>query len=250
LIRRVNDELHAKLQRGLGLFDLDGTLIAWDTQILFCDYVLKQEGIRRAFLLFFAAFTPAAGILGDEGMKRVFLSYLWRVEEEQLAEWVRDWVAEWFPARCYAPLLERLEKHRAAGHLTILASASPEFYATEVGRALGFDLAFGTQVEWTGAFPLLPDLRNHKGAEKVRRLSEIIGAPQDLWPLSHGYSDSSADLPMLERCVTSTLVNPSASLTAIGEERGWEIVRPPLPWKNRSGKVREILRRISGLGGK
>jgi phosphoserine phosphatase len=93
-------------------------------------------------------------------------------------------------------------------------------------------------------------LRNHKGAEKVRRLSEIIGAPQDLWPLSHGYSDSSADLPMLERCVTSTLVNPSASLTAIGEERGWEIVRPPLPWKNRSGKVREILRRISGLGGK
>jgi HAD superfamily hydrolase (TIGR01490 family) len=252
LIRGVHEELHAKLQRGLGLFDLDGTLIAWDTQILFCDHVLRQEGFRRAYLAFFAAFAPAAGILGDEGMKRVFLSYLWRSDEEQLAEWVRGFVAEWFPKRCYAPLLERVQRHRDAGRLTILASASPEFYVKEVGRALGFDLALGTPVEvGSGPFPLLPDLRNHKGAEKVRRLSEIIGAPLDgVWPLSHGYSDSSADLPMLNCCETSTLVNPSERLTQIGEQQGWEVLRPELPWKSRAEKIVEILRRATGFGRK
>lgn len=248
----MTPDLQAKLERGLGLFDLDGTLIAWDTQVLFCDYVLKQEGIRRAFLPFFAAFLPVAGILGDEGMKRVFLSYLWRTEPAQLSQWVRDFVAQWFPARCYGEMVARIARHREAGHLTILASASPEFYAAEVGRALGFDLAFGTPVEADGPFfPLLPDLRNHKGAEKVRRLSEIIGAPLEdgLWKQSHGYTDSSADLPMILHCGQVTLVNPSAAMTQRGEANGWEIVRPERPWKNGRQKAVEILRRVTGFGG-
>ncbi|WP_035611991.1 HAD-IB family hydrolase [Haloferula sp. BvORR071] len=245
----MTDELRAKSDRGLALFDLDGTLIAWDTQMLFCDHVLKREGWRRAYLLFFAAFLPAAKVLGDEGMKRVFLSYLWGTDRPQLEIWVRDFVAEFFPARCYPEMLEKLQAHRDAGHLTVLASASPEFYVQEVGRVLGFDLAFGTPVEFERRVPLLPGLVNHKSGEKVRRLSEIMKRSADgLWPRSHGYSDSSADLPMLECCVENTLVNPSSSLTRIGEARGWEIARPAKPWKNRQGQAWEILRRISGLG--
>ncbi|MCW1887802.1 HAD-IB family phosphatase [Luteolibacter flavescens] len=246
----MTDDMQAKLERGLGLFDLDGTLIAWDTQMLFADHVIRREGWRRAYLAFFAAFLPAAKILGDEGMKRVFLSYLWRADHAKIEAWARDFVAEFFPARCYAVMLEKLQRHRDAGHLTVLASASPEFYAREVGRVLGFDLALGTLVEWQGPMPLLPDLRNHKGAEKVRRLSEIIGAPaaaDGLWPRSHGYSDSSADLPMLRCCVENTLVNPSERLTALGEEKGWHIERPAKPWSTSAGHAREVLRRIAGI---
>lgn len=242
-------DLRAKLDRGLGLFDLDGTLIAWDTQMLFCDHVLKREGWRRSYLLFFSAFLPAAKVLGDEGMKRVFLSYLWGIDRAQLEEWVRDFVAEFFPARCYPEMLEKVQAHREAGHLTILASASPEFYVQEVGRVLGFDMALGSPVEFEKRVPLLPGLVNHKSGEKVRRLSEIVGRSEDgTWPRSHGYSDSSADLPMLECCLENTLVNPSSSLTRLGEARGWEIVRPAKPWSNRRGQAWEVLRRITGLG--
>lgn len=243
----MTDDLRAKSDRGLALFDLDGTLIAWDTQMLFCDHVLKREGWRRAYLAFFAAFLPAAEILGDEGMKRVFLSYLWRADRPQIEAWVRDFVAEFFPARCYPVMLEKLRRHQEAGHLTVLASASPEFYVGEVGRKLGFDLALGTPVSFGDTMPLLPDLRNHKGAEKVRRLSEFLGAPDVTWPRSHGYSDSSADLPMLRCCESNTLVNPSPKLTAIGEAAGWEIQRPAKPWTGKGGHVREVLRRITGL---
>jgi HAD superfamily hydrolase (TIGR01490 family) len=243
----VTDDLRAKFDRGLGLFDLDGTLIAWDTQMLFCDHVIRREGWRRAYLAFFTAFLPATKILGDEGMKRVFLSYLWRADHAKIEGWARDFVAEFFPDRCYRVMLEKLQRHREAGHLTVLASASPEFYAKEVGRVLGFDLALGTPVEWLGRMPLLPELHNHKGAAKVRRLSEILGAPEGTWPRSHGYSDSSADLPMLNCCEANTLVNPSAKLTAIGEARGWEIQRPAKPWSGKAGHAREVLRRITGL---
>lgn len=246
----MTDDLRAKFNRGLALFDLDGTLIAWDTQVLFCDHVLKREGWRRAYLPFFAAFLPAAGILGAEGMKRVFLSYLWRVERPQLDAWIREAVAAYVPARCYPPLLERLKQHQHAGHLTVLASASPEYYVKEIGRVLGFDLALGTPVETGDRMPLLPELRNHKGAEKVRRMSEIFGPPPGgVWPGSHGYSDSSADLPMLHCCERNTLVNPSPRLTATGEEKGWEILRPEKPWHGRTGHLIETARRVTGFGG-
>ena len=178
----------------------------------------------------------------------MFLSYLWRVDREQLEMWVSELVAEFFPARCYPAMLEKLQGDRDAGHLTVLASASPEFYVKEVGRALGFDLAYGTPVEMGASMPLLPDLVNHKGGEKVRRLSEILGAPDGgVWPDSHGYSDSSADLPMLACCERNTLVNPSPELTAMGEECGWEIVRPEKPWRGKSGHLVEMARRITGL---
>ena len=245
----MTDDLRAKFNRGLALFDLDGTLIAWDTQILFCDHVLKQEGWRRAYLPFFAAFLPAAKILGAEGMKRVFLSYLWRVDRPQLEAWVSEAVAAYVPDRCYPELLDRLKRHQDAGHLTVLASASPEYYVKEVGQVLGFDLSLGTPVEAGECMPLLPELRNHKGEEKVRRLSEIFGPPPGgVWPQSHGYSDSSADLPMLACCERNTLVNPSPRLTEIGEESGWEILRPDKPWRGKTGHMIETARRVTGFG--
>jgi HAD superfamily hydrolase (TIGR01490 family) len=244
----VTEDMRAKMERGLALFDLDGTLIAWDTQVLFCDHVLRKEGWRRAYLLFFAAMLPAAKILGDEGMKRVFLSYLWGVDRDKLAGWTRDFVAEFFPDRCYPEMLAKLQRHRDAGHLTILASASPEFYVREVARVLGFDIALGTSVEEAGKMRLLPELVNHKGVEKVRRISVILGPPPEgVWPRSHGYSDSSADLPMLQCCTENTLVNPSPRLTGIGEAQGWEIVRPAKPWSGRRGHAWEMFRRATGL---
>ena len=233
---------------GLALFDFDGTLIPWDTQVIFANHVLKKAPMRRAYLACFAALSPAASVLGDEGMKRVFLSYLWKSDPRQISDWVRGFVDEWIPARCYSGVVEKLERHRAAGHLTVLASASPEFYVAEVGRALGFDLAFGTPVELADPMPLFPDLTNHKGREKVRRLSEILGPPVDgLWPGSHGYTDSTADLPMMEACVSGTVVNPSPRLTRIAETNDWEILRPEVPWSGRIDKTLRILRFAAGI---
>jgi len=245
----VTSEHAAKFERGLALFDFDWTMISWDTQILFANHVLKQEPVRRLYFPLFLSFTPFVGILGDEGMKRIFLSYLWKTEPAKLEEWVRGFVAEWVPGRCYAELIGRMERHREAGHLTVLASASPEFYIKEVGRVLGFDLAFGTPVEVGEEMKLFPDLRNHKGGEKVRRLSELLGPPPEGgWLRSHGYTDSSADLPMMDGCQAGTVVNPSEKLTKIAEERDWEILRPQVPWRGKADKLRQMLGFMLGMG--
>ena len=83
---------------GIALFDLDGTLIAWDCQLLFRHFVLRREPWRGIFLPVFLSFLPLAGLLGAGRMKRVFLSFLWRMSPETLADYSREFAAALMPA--------------------------------------------------------------------------------------------------------------------------------------------------------
>jgi len=243
----VPDPFPETSPRGIALFDLDGTLIAWDCQLLFRHFILRREPWRGIFLPVFLVFLPLAGLLGAGGMKRIFLCYLYRMSPEKLMRYSREFAAALMPA-IYPELRTKLERHRSDGHLLVLASASPEFYVSEIGRELGFDLTLGTPVEFLSFFP---DLENHKGAAKVRRLHQVLPAvyfQNDRLIRCHGYSDSRADLPMLALCEAATAVNPSLALEEMAEEAGWEIIRPRRPWKSRFGFVLRALALLLGIG--
>jgi HAD superfamily phosphoserine phosphatase-like hydrolase len=233
---------------GIALFDLDGTLVAWDCQLLFRHFVVRREPWRMIFLPIFLVFLPFAGLLGAGGMKRIFLSYLWKIDPRVLAEYSREFAVWLVSGAIYPELREELERKREAGHLLILASASPEFYVAEIGRELGFHLTLGTEVEMGGFFP---DLENHKGMAKVERLRKILPASyfdQARLRNAHGYTDSRADLPMLGLCSSATVVNPAPALQGLAERSGWTIVRPARPWKGHSGFALRVLALLSGLG--
>lgn len=243
----ASSKIPTEAPAGIALFDLDGTLIAWDCQLLFRHYILRKEPWRGIFLPVFLVFLPLAGLLGAGGMKRVFLSYLWKMPARDLSNHSCEFAASLMPA-IYPELRERLEEQRRQGHFLILASASPEFYVKEIGKQLGFDLVLGTPVEFGGFFP---DLENHKGAAKVERLHECLPATWfDNGQLQHchGYTDSTADLPMLALCQSATVVNPGARLTEIATNNGWDIVRPARPWNNRLGFALRVLALLTGLG--
>ncbi len=243
----ANHSLPAQPPAGVALFDLDGTLLPWDCQLLFRHFVTRREPWRIVFLPVFLAFLPLAPLLGAAGMKRVFLSFLFGMPRTDLADHSQAFAGS-VMRRIYPELRTELERHRTAGHLLVLASASPEFYVSHIGRGLGFDLVLGTPVE-TGA--LFPDLENHKGAAKVERLREILPTSyfvDGLLANSHGYTDSSADLPMLSICQRATLVNPKPALAATGAEAGWTIVRPARPWRSHAGFAWRALCLLLGLG--
>ncbi|NNM28876.1 MAG: HAD-IB family phosphatase [Akkermansiaceae bacterium] len=234
--------------RGVALFDLDQTLHPWDTQLLFCNWILRAEPLRRLYLLLFLPALPLAKVLGSEGMKRIFLSFLWGMRRERLEELVREFVGHIIPAICYDDLLEELVKENMKGRRVILVSASPEFYVKPIGDALGVDASFGTRVEFGTSVPLFPDFTggNNKGAVKVARLKEELGiaGPQ---PDSAGYSDSKADLPMLELCEEITAVNPEGSFERRAEEKGWRILRPARPYRDRRAFGWRCLRQMCGF---
>jgi HAD superfamily phosphoserine phosphatase-like hydrolase len=233
--------------RAIALFDLDGTLIPWDCQLLFRHFVVRREPWRALLLPVFLIFTPLAGLLGTECMKRIFLSYLWRIDARELAAYAREFAQSLMPA-IYPQLRERIERHRRADDLLILTSASPEFYVREIGKLLGFDISLGTVV-----IPgtLFPDLDNHKGTAKVARLHEVLDSSYFVDGLllgSCGYTDSRADLPMLAICERALVVNPDARLSAMAGEKGWEIVRPARPWKSPLDRARRLIALLFGLG--
>ena len=212
------------------LYDLDQTIIPWDTQLVFRSFVLHREPLRRFLTPVFLAFLPLNKVLGAGGMKRVFHSYLWKMKAETLNRHAEDFVHDWLPKICYPEILAEIKEQKAAGQTLVLSSASPELWVQKIGNALGFHHALGTRFDWGDQVALFPDMigENHKGTEKVRRLREI-----GITGGSSGYSDSRADLPLLELCHKKTLVNPLAGVRRIGEELHWRILEPARPWKNR-----------------
>ena len=212
------------------LFDLDQTIIPWDTQLVFRSFVLRREPARRLLTAIFLLFLPLNKLLGTGTMKRVFHSYLWGMSRDTLQKHVEAFLAEWLPKITYPEIVDRIEDYRKAGHPLVLSSASPELWVKGIGQALGFNTSFGTRFEWPERIPLFPELvgENHKGAEKVRRLAEI-----PLTSAHASYSDSKADLPLLGLCEEKFLVNPLPAFRKTGEENGWTLLTPARPWKNR-----------------
>jgi len=225
--------------RGYALFDLDQTIIPWDTQLLFCNYVLKREPLRRLHILGLIPFLPFTKLLGAGGMKRVFLNYLAGMDETTLDNYAREFVDEVFPEGMYPEVLEIVREHKRAGRLTVLNSASPEFWVKYLAEKMEFDHYYGTQVVLEGRMKFFPDFitgDNNKGAAKIPRMQHHFPADWkdgDVLPDSYGYSDSHADIPMLVICEDNTIVNPTDKLEAFAAKRGWHKITPDRPTKGK-----------------
>ena len=212
------------------LFDLDQTIIPWDTQLVFRCYVLRQEPARRLLTLIFLAFLPLNKVLGAGGMKRIFHSYLWGMSSERLQEHVDGFLKEWLPLLPYPEILEEIAYYKQRDFQLILSSASPELWVEGIGKKLGFHHSLGTRFDWGERVQIFPEMigENHKGHEKVIRLAQL-GITSGV----HGFTDSRADLPLLALCQEKTLVNPLSGVRKIGETNEWRILEPNRPWKNR-----------------
>lgn len=230
-------------------FDLDQTLIAHDTQALFCQHVLRRHPIRRWFL---ASYIPALllyPVLGKQGLKRVFLNYLWRLPMEELKLLVSSFVQETVLPAIYPDILAELRQHQANGLVSILNTASPDFYAHEIATALGFHHCYATKIDLKGKarVPFLPGLLgpNNKREAKIDQMAELKLPPSPI-PGSYAYSDSHTDLPLLLLAEHPILVHPTESLALVGKEKHWPVRLPKRPFQTKLQHLWQTLRQITG----
>jgi phosphoserine phosphatase len=233
------------------LFDLDHTLLPFDTQALFCNFVLKRHPWRRLGLLWFLPFglAKALRLVSTARAKQAFHAYLCGMPTDRLQALVREFVPQEVMPRLYPEVLERLEQHRREGALLVLNTASPSLYAREIADALRMDACVATEVSPSARLPLwmpLP-LGNNKGQAKIpamlRLLPQLAGqqGSAEVW----AYSDSAADLPLLNFAGNAVLVHPSASLRAVMP--GAEVLLPPRPYRGRVGDMLAVLQQVLGL---
>lgn len=216
-------------------FDLDGTLLPHDTQLLFANQVLREDPWRRLLLAPFVAALPAAvpRLLRSREMKRLFLAYACGLTAGQLEAHARRFAETTVPAALFPELVEEIARHRREGRTLVLNTASPDFYARHIARVLGFDHCFATRVVVGARMPLIPEIEgpNNKRDAKIPPMAAILPpsfnprSPEPL-PDSWAYSDSHVDLPLLACAEHPVAVRPTPRLEAAARDGGWTILRP------------------------
>lgn len=236
-------------------FDLDHTLLPFDTQALFCNFILRKERWRTALHLAFVpvALAKAGRLVSTTTAKRAFLNYLAGMPRETLLRHAREFAETTVKPWIYPELLQRIACHRDAGDTLILNTASPDFYPAEIARVLGFHHCVATRIQPHPVMPWFPQLigPNNKRHAKIERMKTEIPAVNqastEQLQASWSYSDSAADLPLLEFAGHATLVHPAPSLEKLGRERGWTVLHPARPYTGKMGDMSTVMRQFLGI---
>jgi len=237
-------------------FDLDHTLLPFDTQTLFCNFVLRRQPWRVWLHLLFLPFAlgRAIGLVSTATAKRAFLSYLWGMRRSKLQSLARDFAHDCVHTWIYPELQAEILRHKHQGRILVLNTASPDFYAKEIARLLEFNHCIATRVDIPGQrVPLRPAIigPNNKRDAKITAMCERIPAVARLTDEERfhcwAYTDSMADLPLLRFAGNRVLVHPTALLLGQFPQHDVTVVHPRRPYCCRLAGLIRALRQILGL---
>jgi HAD superfamily hydrolase (TIGR01490 family) len=214
------------MARALVVFDLDRTL--------------TRRGTYTPFLLFAALrlapwrllFVPVAGVwmlaysaklVSRDRLKEKMLALLLgRPARAELMPMVEVFVSKLLQHGCHAPGLERLREAAAAGHDIMIATASFDFYVTEIARQLDVGQVVATTSVWSqDRLQPLIDGKNCYGAEKRRRIEHYLG--DQVVEKRVFYSDHPSDEPTFSWADEAVAINPGAALMRLAQSRNWKI---------------------------
>lgn len=238
-------------------FDLDHTLLPFDTQTLFCNYVLHRHPWRVVLHLWFLPYAlgRALGLVSTATAKRAFLSYLWGMKRAHLRRLARDFASDCVDSWIYPELRAEILRHKHQGRKLVLNTASPDFYAHEIAEVLEFDHCVSTRFHIGNEVPLRPPLDgpNNKRGEKITAMRAALPGVAALTDEQRfhcwAYSDSPADIPLLEFAGNRVLVHPGGKLRGHFPEHDVTVLTPRRPYWGKLGGLLAALRQIAGLHG-
>lgn len=212
----------------LALFDLDHTLIPFDSGLAWSRFLIQQGHLPADFEAGYLSHARqyASGTLDSEALHRWTLAPFAAVPLARLQAWRRDFAAR-LPPRLPAAARQLLQRHLRAGDLCAIVTATARFISEPFAEALGAPHLVATESEVVDGFfsgNLLgePCFRAGKIAH-VQRWLAAQGRTGGDFARSVFYSDSSNDLPLLEAVTHPVAVCPDAALRGRALQRGWPI---------------------------
>ncbi|MEM7283699.1 MAG: HAD-IB family hydrolase [Pseudomonadota bacterium] len=205
------------------VFDLDETITTIDTFPFLLIRVLAKRPSRwlKALHLPFLYGLYLMGRYDNTKLKQkateTILGGLEASEVSEIASWIVDALVKSHlrPRAAWV-----LEAHRSAGHHTILATASFDFYVGDLAKRLGFETVLCTPLIWrNGRVGSQNGLENCYGSEKARRVRQWLDQSLENAHII-AYSDSSADVPLFELADVAVAVNGSKNLKRLGIAHG------------------------------
>jgi HAD superfamily hydrolase (TIGR01490 family) len=217
----------------LALFDLDGTLLAIDSDHAFGEFMVRigwadDESFRRANDRFYAQYQ--AERLDVDAYIR-FATSAWRERSpHELAAASARFTDEVIRPAIHDSARALLRRHVEAGDRVAILTATNEFVTRPIATLFGVDELIATELQrdasgrFTGAVQGVPAYREGKVTRVQQWLAQQGRRCQDFERVTF-YSDSSNDLALLERVSHPVATNPAPALERIAAERGWPILR-------------------------
>jgi HAD superfamily hydrolase (TIGR01490 family) len=218
-------------QLKLALFDLDHTLLPLDSDQSWGEFTLQlgwvdEDTFRQRNNAFYADYN--AGSLDIHEYVR-FATRSMRersLQEAQAAH--RQFMAQVIQPAIKPVALELVAHHRALGEKLVMVTATNEFVTTPIAEAFGMDVLLAVELErdanghFTGEIAGVPTLREGK----VTRVTQWLAQQGLDWTDVQAtfYSDSTNDLPLLEKVQQPVVTNPGPALRQIAKERAWRIL--------------------------
>jgi HAD superfamily hydrolase (TIGR01490 family) len=216
----------------LALFDLDGTLLPFDSDHAFGEFMVELGWADAAA---FRARNDA--FLADHHAGRLdlaayvdFATAAWRGRPMSEALAARNQFVGARILPLHAAALALVRAHQAAGDRVAIVTATNEFVTEPIAQAFGvadliaLQLLRDAQGHVTGAIRGVPSHREGK----VTRVAEWLAHEGRDWSSFERvtvYGDSLNDLPLLERASEPVATNPGPALEALARERGWRVLR-------------------------
>ena len=217
----------AEQRRAAAFFDVDGTLLTVQSGSLYLGY-LRRNGLMDLsdqLRIYWSFLTYRLGMLNLRRLAEVSGRWLTGQLEDDVAAHCRDWYESEVNSYFCESILAKVEEHRRQGHVVALLTGGTRYLNDWIAADLGIEHVIASRLEVKdGRFTGNPLGPLCYGRGKVAH-AETFAAEQGVdLGASWFYSDSIADLPMLERVGTPVAVNPDPRLRVEARRRGWAVI--------------------------
>jgi HAD superfamily hydrolase (TIGR01490 family) len=216
----------------LVLFDLDHTLLAGDSDVLWCEFLIERGLLDRAT---FAPLNEAmerdyrAGSVSAQAFSAFYVSTLAGRTAAQWQPLRQTFLTQVVAPRIGASARALVREQQRSAALVVLTTATNRPVTELTARELGIDHLIATECEvgadgrYTGRTEGTLNMREGK----VTRLHAwLAGRGRALADFeSWAYSDSSNDLPLLRAVTHAVAVHPDAELAAHAKRCGWPVLQ-------------------------
>ncbi len=215
----------------LALFDLDHTLIPFDSGLAWTEWLAAQgllpaDAPQRHLDLCREYVAGRQDITGLHRATVAPIAHLTPGDRAGLAQGFATAMSPWLPAASQA----LVARHHNAGHHCVLVTATTRFIAEVFARLFGLHDLIATESALDSAGRLTGELVGEPcwGAHKVAHVEAWLARRQAPrladCTFSTFYSDSASDLPLLEAVQQPVAVRPDERLRAVALERGWAVL--------------------------
>ena len=212
----------------LAIFDIDNTLIAGDSDVLWGDFLCERnyvdvEEYKTIHKEFYEDYLK--GNLDIEDFLKFQLKILGENDLNLLKEWRKDFFEKKIKPVVLPKAHELISKHRDQKHELLIITATNRFIVEPIANEFGIKNLIACEPElvdeqFTGEFIGIPSYREGKVECFNSWLKSINFRLEESW----FYSDSHNDIPLLKRVDHPIAVDPDDYLRNEAVKMDWSII--------------------------